>query len=129
MAEHRSGSVHGNTDALSRCPGGEENFSDDCPFRYDNVLVNKVKHVENSNKVDMFAIDFRECQGWNNDSIARFQKKKMNICLFYLIGSDVVLDHYLKRLECPAKRFGIIGLSLEKSFSMILVRIKSMKTQ
>ena len=41
--------------------------------------------------------------------------KKMNICLFYLIGSNVVLDHHLKRLESPAKRFGIIGLSLEDS--------------
>ena len=33
---HCSGSVNGNTDALSRCSGGEENFPDNCPFRYDN---------------------------------------------------------------------------------------------
>ena len=33
---HRSGSVHGNADALSGCPGGEENFLDNCPFRYNN---------------------------------------------------------------------------------------------
>ena len=25
---HRSESVHGNADALSRCPGGKENFPD-----------------------------------------------------------------------------------------------------
>ena len=55
--------------------------------------------------------------------------KKMNICLFYLIESDAVLDHHLKRLESQAKRFGNIGLSLEKSFSRILVCIESMKTQ
>ena len=55
--------------------------------------------------------------------------KKMSICLFYLIGSDAVLEHHLKRLESPAKRFDIIGLFLEKSFSSILVCIESMKTQ
>ena len=70
---HRSRSVYVNADALSRCPSGEENFPDDCPFRYDNGLINQVEHVENSSKVDMFAIDFRECQCWNNDSIAQFQ--------------------------------------------------------
>ena len=72
---HRSGSVHENADALSRCPGGEVNFPDDCPFRYDNGLINVEEHVENSSKVDMFAIDFQECQGWNNNLIARFQQK------------------------------------------------------
>ena len=55
--------------------------------------------------------------------------KKMNICLFYLIGSDTVLDPHLKRLKNVAKRFAIIGLSLEKSFSRILVCIESMKIQ
>ena len=72
---HRSGAVHGNADALSRCPGGEENFPGDCPFRYNKGLVNKVEDIENSSKVDVFVIDFRECLGWNNDSIARFQQK------------------------------------------------------
>ena len=56
-------------------------------------------------------------------------KKKINICVFDLIGFDAVLDHHLKRLESPGKRFGIIGLSLEKSFSRILVCIESMKIQ
>ena len=55
--------------------------------------------------------------------------KKMNICLFYLIGSDAVLDHHLKRLKNASKRFGNIGLSLEKSFSRVLVCIDSMKIQ
>ena len=96
MAEHRSGSFHGNTDALSRCPDGEKNFPDDCPFRYDNVLINKVKHVENSNKVDMFAIDFRECQGWNNDSIARFQKKDEHL--------SVLLDWVRRGSRPPFKK-------------------------
>ena len=79
---HRSGSVHGNADALSRCPGGEENFPDDFPFHHDNGLINVEEHVENSSKVDMFAIDFRECQGWNNDSIARFQQKDEHLSVF-----------------------------------------------
>ena len=78
---HRSGSVHGNADALSRCPGRENNFPDDCLFCYDNSLVNEVEHVENLCKVDTFAIDFRECQGWNNDSIAQFQKKDKHLCV------------------------------------------------
>ena len=76
---HRSGSVHGNADALSRCPGGEENFPDDCPFHYDNGLINVEEHVENSSKVDMFAIDFRECQGWNDDLIAQFHQKDKHL--------------------------------------------------
>ena len=48
-------------DALSRCASGE-NFPDDCPFRYDNDLVNEAEHVEDPGKIDMFFIDFRECQ-------------------------------------------------------------------
>ena len=55
---YRSGSVHGNADALSRCPGREEKFPDDCLFRFDNGLVNVIEHVENSSKIDMFAIAF-----------------------------------------------------------------------
>ena len=43
-----------------------------------------MEHVENSSKVDMFAIDFRERQGWNNNSIARFQQKDEHL--------SVVLD-------------------------------------
>ena len=90
---HRSGSAHGNADALSRCPGEEENFPDDCPFRYDDGLVNKVEHVENSSKVDMFAIDFRECQGLNNDSIAQFQQQDEHL--------SVLLD-WVRRGSRPA---------------------------
>ena len=51
----------------------------------------------------MFAIDFRECQGWNDDSIAQFQQKDEHL--------SVLLDWVrrgsrppLKRLESPAKR-------------------------
>ena len=93
---HRSESVYGNSGALSRCPGGEENFPDDCPFRYDNGMVNKVEHVENSSKIDMFAIDFLECQGWNNDSIARFQQKDEHL--------SVLLDWVQRGSRSPFKK-------------------------
>ena len=59
---YHSGSVPGNANALSRCPSREENFFDDCPFCYENDLVNEVEHFEGSTTVDMFAIDFRECR-------------------------------------------------------------------
>ena len=52
---HGSGSDHGNADALSKCPGGEKNFPNDCSFCYDNDLVNELEFAENSSKVDMFA--------------------------------------------------------------------------
>ena len=110
---HRSGFVHGNPSVLSRCSGGEKNFPDDCTFRYDNGLVNEAEHVENSSKVDMLPLIFE------NDKIGitiqlHDSNSKITIYLLYLIGSDAVLEHHLKRLESPAKRFGIIGLALEK---------------
>ena len=103
--------VHANADALSRCPGREENFPDDCPFRYNNGLINVEEHVENLSKIDMFAIDFRECQVWNNDSIARFQQKDEHL--------SVLLDWVQRGSRPPFKKIRTVFPNLVPSAHLL----------
>ena len=108
---HRSRSVYGSADALSRCPSGEENLFDDCLFGYDNGLVSEVEHVENSSKVDMFAIDFPACQGWSNDLIARFQQIDEHLY--------VVLDWARRGFRTPFKKIRKLSEEIRHYWSIL----------
>ena len=121
---HRSKSVRGNADGLSRCPGGEENFPDDCPFRYDNGLINEVEHVENSSMVDMFAIDFRKCQDWSNDLIAQLQLKDEHLSVVLDLGRGGLQPPF-KMIRKSKKRFDIISQLWRNYFQRFLFLSKA----
>ena len=125
---HRSGSVHGNADALSRCPRGE-NFPDDCPFGYDNGLISEMENVEKLDRGRCLLLIFENAKA---EITTQLQDSNTNVyyvlCRLYfiggyLIGSDGVRVHHLKRLESPSEEIRHYCLSLEKSFSRILVYI------